>query len=90
VSTHSPSEITFESLKHFLLKVGFEQTSSRKNALALHHRESDTIVALLIPADGKTVRPADLTSVVFRLEYQGLVGESALHSLRAGKLPVAS
>jgi hypothetical protein len=83
-------EITFEGLQHFLQRIGFEQPARTGNALAFHHQLSGTIIVLSIPEDGRTVRAADLLSVVMRLEKQGLVTDSDLDKFRAGKLPLAS
>lgn len=86
----SQNDITFEGLKDFLLRIGFETSVQSENSLALQHPDSGTLILLSIPKDGQTVRPADLLSVIVRLEYQGLVDEAALNLFRAGKLPLAS
>lgn len=60
------------------------------SSLAFHHRDSGTIIVLSIPRDGRSVRPADLLSVLIRLENQGLVDDSVLDQFKSGKLPMAS
>lgn len=84
------NEITFEGLKQFLCRIGFDQPARINDSLAFHHRESGTIIALSIPSDGRSVRSADLLSVLMRLENQELVDDSALDQFRSGKLPLAS
>jgi len=86
----SQNEISFGGLQDFLRDIGFDQSVKINNSLAFHHRQSGTIITLSIPADGRTVRPADLLSVAMRLEAQGLVGESVLNQIKSGKLPMAS
>ena len=83
-------EITFEGLQRFLCRIGFDQPAKIDRSLAFHHPESGTIIALSIPEDGRSVRPADLLSVLMRLENQGLVDDSTLSKFRSGKLPMAS
>ena len=90
MSANIQSEVTFERLKQFLLTIGFEQPARANNTLAFHHRESETIVMLTVPDDGRSVRPADLLSILVRLENKGLVPESVLAQFRLGKLPAAS
>lgn len=85
----SQSEITFDGLKQFLCDIGFEQPVKIENSLAFQH-DTGTIVLLSIPDDGRTVRPADLLSVLMRLEHQGLIGDAALKQFRSGVLPKAS
>lgn len=86
----SRGDITFESLQDFLRRIGFDQSARVSNSLAFHHAESGTMIVLSIPNDGCTVSSADMLSIVMRLENQGLVGESALGRIKAGKLPLAS
>ena len=83
------SEITFEGLKQFLCGIGFDQPVRIENALAFQHN-SGTLILLTIPDDGRTVRPADLLSVLVRLENQGLIDDSASKQFRSGLLPKAS
>lgn len=82
-------EITFEGLQRFLRRLGFSRVSPIKNAVALEN-ESGALIVLSIPADGRTVRPADRTSVLTKLEYLGLADEGSLELFRSGKLPLAS
>jgi hypothetical protein len=82
-------DITFDGLQQFLIHLGFDRVCPIKNAIALEH-ESGALIVLSIPADGRSVRPADRTSVVTRLEYLGLVDDASLDRLRSGKLPIAS
>ena len=45
---------------------------------------------LSIPADHHSVRPADLLSVLMRLECAGLANDAELWEVRADKLPLDS
>jgi hypothetical protein len=90
MSHDTPNEITFDGLRRFLVQVGFDQSAKISGSLAFHHHESRTIVVLSIPEDGRSVRSADLISVVMRLETQGLVDDSVLEHIRSGRLPMAS
>ena len=84
------NEITFDGLQQFLRHVGFDQSAKIDNSLAFHHHESGTIIVLSIPKDGRSVRSADLLSVLMRLETQGLVNDSVLEQFKSGRLPMAS
>ena len=90
MSEKSHDKIEFDGLQKFLASIGFEKSVKVNNTLAYQHAESGTIVTLAIPEDGRAVRPADLLSILVRLETQGLVEESALRQFRVGKLPLAS
>lgn len=90
MSHENQNEITFEGLQRFLRRVGFDQSAKIENSLAFHHHESGTMIVLSIPEDGRTVRSADLLSVLMRLETQGLVDDSVLEQFKLGKLPMAS
>lgn len=90
MSKEDQGKITFERLKQFLVAIGFDQPATVGGTLAFHHHESETLVMLSIPNDGVSVRPADLLSVLVRLERQELVSESVLTQFRNGKLPMAS
>lgn len=83
-------EMTFDGLQQFLRDIGFDQSVRINNSLAFHHRESGTIITLSVPADGRSIRSADLLSIAMRLESQGLIGDSVLHQFKTGKLPRAS
>ncbi|MCC7336787.1 MAG: hypothetical protein IT422_16975 [Pirellulaceae bacterium] len=84
------NDIDFQGLKHFLKGIGFEEVGNPDTSLILKHQESDTIVAITVPENGHSVRPADLLSIIVRLEYQGIADEKTLEQFRAGKLPLAS
>ena len=84
------SEITFDGLREFLCRIGFDEPARIGGSLAFHHHKSDTIIVLSIPQDGRSVGPADLLSVMMRLENQGLVEHRILDQFRSGKLPLAS
>lgn len=86
----SPDKITFATLQQFLIEIGFASPVTIENSLAFHHAESGTLVMLAIPEDGETVHPADLLSVLVRLENEDLASQSVLKQFRAGKLPLAS
>jgi len=90
MSNDTQDELTFAGLQKFLCRVGFEQPAKVNNSLAFHHPDSGTIVALSIPEDGRSVRSADLLSVLMRLESAGLVDDSELEQFKSGKLPMAS
>ncbi|NQT40756.1 MAG: hypothetical protein HQ581_24895 [Planctomycetes bacterium] len=90
MSREDQDEITFEGLKRFLRRIGFDQPATIDGSLAFHHRESATLIMLSIPKNGRSVRAADLLSVLVRLENQGLVDDSALNRFKSGKLPMAS
>ncbi len=86
----SQSEIDFDSLQRFLKSVGFCQTAKVNHSLAFLHHQTGTLVTLAIPENGRDVRPADLLSILVRLENQNIVDETILNQFRMGKLPVAS
>jgi len=90
MSHENQNEITFEGLQRFLRRVGFDQSAKIENSLAFHHHESGTMIVLSIPEDGRTVRSADLLSLLMRLETQGLADDSILEQFKSGKLPMAS
>jgi len=83
-------ELTFMGLQKYLSRVGFTQAAPIKESLAFEHPASGTLIILSIPADNRSVRPADLLSVLMRLEYMGLATEAELQQFRAGKLPMVS
>ena len=86
----SQDKINFDGMQKFLTSIGFKKAGHVNKSLAFHHPDSGTIVTLAIPEDGQEVRPADLLSILVRLERQGLVEESMLEQFRIGKLPLAS
>jgi hypothetical protein len=86
----SRDNITFDRLLVFLRSIGFDQPAKVNNSLAFHHRESGTIIMLSIPPDGRSVRSADLLSVMMRLESDGLVDDSVLKQFKSGNLQIAS
>ncbi len=90
MSHTNQNEIAFDALQDYLREIGFDQSIKINNSLAFHRRESGTIITLSIPADGRTVRSADLLSIAMRLEAEGIVGESVLDQIKSGKLPMAS
>lgn len=90
MSHDTRNEITFDGLQQFLVQVGFDHSAKINGSLAFHHRESGTLIVLSIPEDGRSVRSADLMSVLMRLESQGLVDDSVLEQFRSGRLPMAS
>ena len=90
MSQENQSEITFDGLRQFLCRIGFDQPAAMRNSLAFHHHDTGTIIVLSIPEDGRSVRSADLLSVLTRLETQGILDDSALAQFKSGKLPMAS
>lgn len=83
-------DLTFDGLQKYLFRVGFTQPAQIKQSLAFEHPASGTLIVLSIPADKRSVRPADLLSVMMQLEYTGLATDAELQQFRAGKLPLAS
>lgn len=90
MTPENPAELTFDGLQKLLLQVGFAQPARVNRSLAFHHPESGTIVVLSIPDDGRSVRPADMLSVLMRLESAGLVNDAELRRLQSASLPLAS
>jgi hypothetical protein len=90
MSPESPAEMTLEHLGNFLCRIGFEQPAKMDHSLAFRHLASGTVIVLSIPAPGQRVRPADLLSVLTRLENQGLVDDQTLAAFKIGRLPKAS
>jgi hypothetical protein len=90
MSRKGPSEITYAHLTGYLAGLGFEQAAAGEKSQAFVHRKSGAVLILASPPKSKPVRPADLLSVLVRLEYEGLASESELQEIRLGKLPKAS
>lgn len=90
MSPRSQDEITFPRLQRFLIDVGFEQPVKIDDAMAFQHAESGTLIMLDIPENGKSVRSADLLSILVRLENEGLASPAVLEQFRGGKLPLPS
>ncbi len=90
MSAKKQNEITFDGLRQFLCRIGFDQPAKINGSLAFHHPGSGTIIVLSIPKDGRSVRSADLMSTLVRLETQGLVDDAVLNRFKSGKLPLAS
>ncbi len=85
-NTKTEKQIDFISLCQFLKNAGFEESSKVDRTLVLCHQDSGTIVTLAVPEDNHTVRPADLLSIVTRLERQGIVSDETVETFRSGKL----
>ena len=83
-------EINLAQLRSFLLSLGFEQPISVNRSQAFRHRKSGTVLVVSASGASGSLRPADLLSVLVRLECEGLASESDLRQLRLGKLPKAS
>lgn len=90
MTPENPDELTFDGLQKFLLRVGFAQPATVNRSLAFHHPETGTLLVLSIPDDGRSIRPADMLSVLTRLESVELVSDTELHRLQSGRLPLAS
>lgn len=90
MSSMTPGEITYAQLTTYLGRLGFEQSAASEKSQAFVHLDSGTTLVLARPAPAKPVRPADLLSVLVRLEYEGLASEAELKEIRHGKLPKAS
>lgn len=86
----NPNELTFEGLKRFLCQIGFGPPAKIKHSLAFYHPRTETMIVLSVPKDGRSLRPADLLSVLMRLEADGLANEAMLEQFRSGHLPLAS
>jgi hypothetical protein len=83
-------EITFTHLRDFLVGLGFEQPASLQQSHAFLHRKSGVVLMVSAARDTGPVRPADLLSVLMRLECEGLASEADLQQFRSGRLPKAS
>jgi len=83
------SEITFEQMEKFLKGIGFVETHREHQQVGFLHEDSDTLV-IIQNSDTGRIRELDLNSVIFRLDYNGLVNEQVLNQLRSGRLPLAS
>jgi len=90
MSEKSRDKIEFDKLQKFLGEVGFDKSVRLNETIAFHHSQSGTIVTLAVPKNGQDVRPADMLSILVRLENAGLVGETELQDFRNGTLPLAS
>lgn len=90
MSRNSANELTYAQLTKFLTGRGFEQAAITEKSQAFVHRKSGAALILAKPSPSKPVRPADLLSVLVRLEYEGLASESELQEIRLGRLPKAS
>ncbi len=84
------SEITFSQLQAFLASLGFDRPAKVNRSHAFCHRSSGVVLIVTVPAKGERVRPADLLSILVRLENEGLANESQLDLIRLGQLPKAS
>lgn len=90
MSRENQSELTFEGLQQILVRAGFDRAATINRSLAFHHRSTGTIITLAIPEDGRSVRSADLLSVLTRLEANGLADPALLDRIKARRLPKAS
>ena len=86
----SQGKITYPQLKRFLIGLGFEEPAAVHPNPAFVHRKSGTVLILSSPTPSDRVRPADLLSVLVRLEHEGLASEDVLQQFRLGNLPKAS
>ncbi len=84
------SELSFEELKKYLCRVGFEKPARINNALAFHHTESGTVIALAAPENDDKVRSADLVTVSMRLKTLGVVEDAEIVPFNSGQLPDAA
>ncbi|WP_166828714.1 hypothetical protein [Thalassoroseus pseudoceratinae] len=84
------SELSFDELKQYLCRVGFEQPAKIHQTLAFHHTETGTVIALTAPENENTVRSADLVTVSRRLRTLGIVEKSEILPFNAGQLPKAA
>ena len=91
MSANAPGKITFAQLRRYLLALGFEELAAAvPGTKTMYHRSSKTLLVFTATPPSEPVRPADILSVLVRLEYQGLVSDEALDELRKGRLPKAS
>lgn len=90
MAKENPGKITLSGIQVFLERIGFEPPYRVDRCLAFQHLASGTLVLFSVPDDGDSVRPADLASLLIRLEYNGLAEEGELNQFRAGRLPKAS
>jgi hypothetical protein len=90
MSRAGPGEITYPQLTNYLTGLGFVQSAAGKKSQAFVHGNSGTVLILAKPPPSKPVHPADLLSVLVRLESEGLASDADLQQFRLGKLPKAS
>ncbi len=84
------AEIKIAAMRAYLIAIGFESIAEVGQSLAFRHSLSDTLVTLTKSDDSGFVRPADLLSIKFRLEAEGLISDNAVTELNHGRLPIAS
>ena len=84
------AEIKTTAMQAYLVAIGFESIAEVGKSLAFRHSRSGTVVTLTNSDDSDLVRPADLLSIKFRLETEGLISDTAVAELNQGRLPIAS
>ena len=75
------AQITYQSLFALLERLGFEDRSSSEFERVFDHPARGIVFAFAMlddPAVDRAVRPADLTSVEFRLQQEGLLADVLL------------
>ena len=91
MTVQSQSKISVAGLRKYLDSIGFHQLAEVGQTRAFRHDPSDTIVTLTgVSEDDDSVRPADLLSIVTRLEAKDIVPASAISQIQNGKIPAAS
>lgn len=86
----SPAEIEIAAMRLYLLSLGFQPIAEVGHSMAFRHLESGAVVTLTKNDGSEFVRSADLLSIKFRLEAEGLISQRAITELSQGKLPIAS
>ena len=90
MSNENQNQITFNHLKDYLERIGFNRSTAIESSLAFRHDDSGVIVSLSIPEDGVSIRPADLLSILVRLESNAIESEEGIWKLRQGQIPTAA
>lgn len=90
MSKESQNSVTFDRLKDYLERIGFNRSLAMESTVAFHHDDSGVIVTLSVPEDGVSIRPADLLSILVRLESNGIETEDGIQKLRQGEIPIAA
>lgn len=73
------AQITYERLFAYLMRLGFEDTSQSEFDRVFKHSEHGTLLAFSMLDDASVDRPvrdADITSVEFRLQQEGMLAGS--------------
>lgn len=70
------AQLSYTELFDYLQELGFEDHSPYPHERVFEHKQRGMLLAFSMlddPATDRTVRPADITSVEFRLQQEGLL-----------------